>query len=43
MPWVDSEKGWKARAKADKVVNGARCAEVVLLHHGTDGHVGVEP
>jgi hypothetical protein len=33
---VSGKEWWKARAKADQVVNGARGAEVVLLHHGTN-------
>jgi len=33
----DSDKGIKARTKANQVVNGAGGAEVVLLHGLTDG------
>jgi hypothetical protein len=33
----DSDKGIKARTKANQVMNGARSAEVVLLHGLTDG------
>jgi len=36
---VSGKKWWKARTKANQVVNGAGGAEVVLAHGLTDGCV----
>jgi hypothetical protein len=36
------KKSGKARTKSDQVVNGARCAEVVLTHHRLNCFVGIK-